>query len=155
MPQSYYYSDLESSSVDSTNWARVHDIDPTAASTVYDSSPDYYTDVTVFDQHYDDYCNFNWSQKYGDGGGSGLATCNYITSAKNCESADVRYNLNWTDGASALNDHILACHENGHALGLAHPDTTAEMIGKGCMNMGTGVQYYTSHDKSHLTAAFG
>ncbi|NUT35544.1 MAG: hypothetical protein HOV79_21030 [Hamadaea sp.] len=145
----FHYVDLSDHMTNATDWARTNNINPTDVNTYYDSTLDNLTDVVVRDQHYVDYCGKDWMQVPGDGGVVGAAFCDRLNSADECEQHTVRYNLNFTGGTSTDNRRGLACHEQGHALGLAHRDGS-------CMEQGypKPTLNYSSHDRDHLNGNY-
>ncbi|MBM9461797.1 hypothetical protein JK386_18055 [Nocardioides sp. zg-536] len=157
-PLTFTYVDLIQAMDNATDWVRANDIQPAGLPTSYDATPPSNIDVIVIDRQYgnaeDPFCDQAWATSGTSGGIMGLTTCNSINSSNQCQSADVRYNNNWTFDVGTSAERHLACHENGHAIGLKHPVSSAEMFGQGCMNFGTGEVNYTSHDRGHIAAAF-
>lgn len=149
-PLSFTYVDLAQAMDNATDWARANAIQPSGLPTSYDATPNENIDVIVIDAQYVSYCNQQWATSATSGGVAGFTTCNSINSLNQCQSADVRYNNNWTFDVGTDRERELACHENGHAIGLSHPNTTAEQVGLGCMSFGATQELYSAHDRAHI-----
>ncbi len=124
----WYNSALSSAMAQATSWARANAIDPTDINTfdVPALAPD--TDVVVYDQDYTNWCGQPWN---GSGGFViGMTHCVSLASnpANACEKSEVRYDESYTNGATTTRRRNLACHENGHTLGLDE-----ETAGTSCM----------------------
>lgn len=149
----YRYVDIEQSTLDSTVWARANVLDPTDVNTQYDNFLDSLTDVVVRDQQYDTYCGYTWyNPSIGQGGTIGLAVCDSVVSPGanwKCEQHTVRINLWYTASAGLFDRRSLACHENGHTLGLKHRDG-------GCMKTDAphDTTNFATHDRDHVNANY-
>lgn len=147
----FNYISLGADNTAATDWVRSNVINPTVINTSIDSTPDELTDVNVIDKRYVDYCGYNWYTPSG-GGVIGAAKCDLLSPTNRCDRHTVRYTNTWTDTASTTGRRWLACHENGHALGLKHRNENAD----GCMspsyvNAATSTVAYSLHDKAHLS----
>lgn len=151
--QNYEYTYLTTRMANATDWARTNVIDPTRVDTWIDQTPDEHTDVLVTDTYYHTLCGYNWVDDDTPSGVVGLTTCEKLTSVGNCDQHLVRYDLYFTDNADLDGRRGLACHENGHALGLAHPEDSGDPTTT-CMKTGypRPLLDYSSHDKSMLGA---
>jgi hypothetical protein len=150
----FEYIDLNADNTAATNWVRTNVIDPTVINTSIDSTPDEHTDVNVIDRYYTDYCGYNWYTS-SSGGTIGATKCDLLSSTNRCDRHSVRYSNYWTDIASNTGRRWLACHENGHGLGLLHRYENAD----GCMSpsyvdASTSTVAYSLHDKAHLSSAY-
>ncbi len=88
---------------------------------------------------------------HGSGGSVvGHVQCVSTNSATRCEKHEMRFDTSYTSGATTTNRRSLACHENGHTIGLAHrTDSTS------CMEPAlNGVTAYSSHDVAHINANY-
>lgn len=147
----FEYIDLNSDNTAATEWVRKNVIDPTIINTSIDATPDALTDVNVLDRYYIDYCGYNWYTS-NSGGVIGSTKCDLLSPTNRCDRHSVRYTNNWTDIASTTGRRWLACHENGHALGLKHRNENAD----GCMspsyvNASTSTVAFSLHDQGHLS----
>lgn len=119
----------------------------TSVSTVFDSSNNYYTDVVVYDQNYTTFCDYDWDATCDDNLW-GLTTCVWLNAVGRCERHEVRYDTSDTAGFSSTQREGLACHENGHSVGLEHRNSES-----GCMYaFNLYLRTFTSHDRSHMSS---
>lgn len=138
---------------DATNWVRTNDLETTVLNTESQFALQDSTDVVVRDRYYEDYCGLDWASSSTSSGVIGFTTCNHITSGLSCGSGDVRYNNNWTVDVSTTPRRGLACHENGHAVGLKHRAPSSGELG--CMTPGpSGEADFTSHDIAHINGYY-
>jgi hypothetical protein len=123
----WYNSELSSVMAQATSWARANAIDPTDITTFDVAALAFDTDVVVYDQNYTDWCGEAW---HGAGPVIGLTHCVSLATnpANACEKAEVRYDESYTGGASTARRRNLACHENGHTLGLDHVVTNSSCM---------------------------
>lgn len=143
----FWYDSLTNGVENAQNNTRSSDYDPTDVNTFDDSSAKPTTDVIVRDQDYSTFCGYSW---HPGGGLWGLATCNSVNGADECESHDVRYDISYIEVATQAERRGLACHETGHSLGLMHRDA-----GNGCMKQyGAYPASLTEHDTAHLNANY-
>lgn len=142
----YYYSDLTVAMSAAVTWTRFNNLNPTDMNSSGTTSPTSNTDVIVYDNNYTDYCGYTWN---GPGSGVvGLVQCVSTTSNSRCQKHEMRFDTSYTSGASTTNQRSLACHENGHTIGLAH-------YSSGCMTQSiSGSTTYTQHDINHINAAY-
>lgn len=153
-PLTFYYSDLTSAARSAVEYIRVNRLEPTDITTSTPSgSLSSTTDIVVYDRYYVDHCNQPWSRTHGDGGVVGYTTCHAKTSTNRCEQHSVRMSNIAIDQGTTVS-RWLACHEVGHAVGLAHRLPSGPPLG--CMPGGgsTGLNTYTSHDLGHINAAW-
>lgn len=118
----YWYSgDLTHAMAAATDWARANNVDPTDITTFSVPTLAFDTDVPVYDQNYSSWCDSSWHPQAD--GLVGLSQCVSLATnpAGACEKNDVRHDESFTSTASLANQRGLACHENGHTLGLGHP----------------------------------
>jgi hypothetical protein len=138
----WYNSGLSSVMAQATSWARINAIDPTDINTFSVPALAADTDVVVYDQNYTDWCGEFWN---GSGGFViGMTHCVSLASnpANACEKTEVRYDESYTNGVTTTRRRNLACHENGHTLGLDE-----ELAGTSCMRShATDYTTYTSGD---------
>lgn len=149
---SYWYEDLQSENVAATDWTRVNNMDPTDINTSRASSLSSLTDVVVRDRYYVDYCGYDWYST-SSGGIVGLVTCDSLVSGSSrCEQHSMRMSNTFTDNTTTTNVRGLACHENGHTIGLAHRAADAPS----CMHQGypKNALAYDSHDRSHINTNY-
>jgi hypothetical protein len=153
---SFLYIDLEDYSENQTDWVRAERLNVLPGINTYRvSSESLFTSVLVRDQHYVDYCGKDWWQNPAGGGTVGMASCDQVEPSLQCSKHTVRYNLNWTyhPNRTLGERRGLACHENGHALGLTHSTFDDD---DSCMPQ----QYpkprngYSPHDGAHITANY-
>lgn len=147
----FNYVDLTSYMAAATDYARTNAIGPTDVYTSIDPTPDEHTDVDVIDRYYVDYCGFSWYTP-STGGVIGAAKCDLLSSTNRCDHHSVRYSNTWTDGASTTQRRWLACHENGHALGLMHRSATDSCMPPSPPSSPSVV--YSAHDIAHLNDAY-
>jgi hypothetical protein len=124
MPHYYWFdSALSTLMQDATNYAIQVSIDPTDITTQFTSAGS--ADVRVYDQNYSNWCGItNWHPVV-DANNRwvfGYSQCVSTTSlpANACEVNEVRYDESWTPTVDVWSRIALACHENGHALGMEH-----------------------------------
>lgn len=144
----YYYSGLTSAVSAALDWTRTNNLDPTEMTSVTVSSVTAATDVVAYDADYTTYCGYTWN---GSGGSTiGLVTCVSL-SGSTCEKHELRFDTSYTSGATVTNRRSLACHENGHTVGLAHRASSDS-----CMpaTLNGVTQYSPSHDVPHINAWF-
>ncbi len=145
------YIDLTSYMDAATDYARSHAIDPTDVYTSIDTTPDEHTDVDVLDRYYVDYCGYAWYTS-ATGGVIGAAKCDLLSSTSRCDRHSVRYSSTWGDGATTAQRRWLACHENGHALGLAHRSATDSCMVPSLPASLTST--FSGHDVAHINANY-
>jgi long-subunit fatty acid transport protein len=117
----WYLSSLSAAMATATNSARANYVDPTDITTFNAPSLASDTDVVVTDQDYTDFCGKAW---HGSGGvviGQAMCVSLAVNPANACEKHEVRYDESYVASASGLQRISMACHENGHTLGLTHP----------------------------------
>jgi hypothetical protein len=133
-------------------WSRINNLDPTDINTQMEGSATALTDVIAYDRYYGDYCGYAWFN--GSTGLVGLTTCEGIVSGSNprCEQHGVRISNSFVDAAGTFQERQIACHENGHTLGLQHRPSSATTS---CMpdNM-VGTATYDGHDQSIINANY-
>jgi hypothetical protein len=138
----WYNSALSSTMAQATSWARTNAIDPTDINTFSAPSLAVDTDVVVYDQDYTRLCGEYW-----DGSGGfvvGMTHCVSLATnpANACEKTEVRYDESYTNRVTTTRRRNLACHENGHTLGLDE-----EFAGTSCMRShATDYTTFTSGD---------
>ncbi|MGH9156713.1 MAG: hypothetical protein ACRD1K_12955 [Acidimicrobiales bacterium] len=125
----YYDPGLTGNMAAATNWARSNVIDPTDINTFDVGTVAFDTDVVVYDQDYTTYCGYSWHSP-GGSGVVGLNKCVLLATnpANACEKNEIRYDESFTNSTTSDNRNGLACHENGHALGLAHVSSGSCMV---------------------------
>lgn len=89
-----------------------------------------------------------WNPTYG--GVIGIARCAGATSTGLCQSSTVYLSVAWHSAHRGNNGgRYNACHELGHAVGLAHTDDASSCLIQG--RSGTGApRGLSDHDKEHL-----
>lgn len=108
-----------------TNWVRTEILNPTVlfTSVVQETSN---THVVTYDRQYTGFCGYDWWEPSSHNGIIGIATCASLTGTGICQRHEIRYNTAWTNLVSVSSRRALACHENGHAVGIKHREA-------GCM----------------------
>lgn len=146
----FWYADLSGHMTNAVDWARSNDIDPTDITTYDDGALDAQTDVVVRDDYYVDYCGVDWYTAE-VGGVIGLTTCDSVNAARECEKHTIRFSNTYTRYAETTERRGLACHENGHALGLLHSTANTS-----CMRSAdpTPAQDYDAHDVAHINGNY-
>jgi hypothetical protein len=140
----YYSPDLTYAMANATNYARTFVIDPSDINTFTVPSVAIDTDVVVYDQDYSTYCDFSWNPA---GQAVGLTTCVSLATnpANACEKHEVRYDESYVNWASTAARYSIACHENGHTLGLEHTagNDGSCMYGSANSQYGWGASQYS------------
>lgn len=107
------------------------------------SSPNSNTDVVIQEANYTGtWCGFTWH----GGGGSvivGYASCESLSGSK-CQSFNTYTDQSWEVSQTTTGRRNHACHELGHTLGLAHPDSTEDRTNS-CLYSTTKLGY-SNHD---------
>lgn len=144
----FYYDDVTAAMDNATDWVRTNDLDPTDLYTSLVPLTSV-TDVVVYERDYTTYCDLPWYDPAQGEGVVGLATCVSLNVADECEKHSVRYEQEFTSATTVSNRRGLACHENGHAVGLLHRSGS-------CMqqNYPKPMNDYSSHDISHIDANY-
>lgn len=127
------YHGLTEASRLATDWNINNNLHPTHLGTI-NVYVNQVREINVLDA---DYSPLDWS---------GLWECvKWMGTTQYCEQANVHYNLRYNHSLSAT--RWLACHEFGHALGIAHN-------GYGCMSatVYNVDQYLRSHNTDHVNA---
>lgn len=143
----YYYSSLEANTAAVVDWSRVNNYDPTVINTVnvaYTTA----TDVAVFDSDYTGtYCGGAWYMETNPGQ-IGYVNCVRLTGSA-CDQHEMRFDTDWMLGSeeTTTQRRAIACHENGHTLGLAHIANQPTS----CMTATPGNAVgLIQHDRDHL-----
>lgn len=144
--KTFYYSGLTAEFAQATDHARVNVLNPTVLTALKTSYHDYppgtvYADISVMDEAY----NQPWA---------GLAECNIWQAAGVCRHKHIKYDLSnpWPDQVWRQS---LACHENGHGVGLLHYPPQDPAATFSCMAEGNyGVNIFNSHDPTHINAYY-
>lgn len=117
-----------------------------------DGSATALTDVIVYDRYYGDYCGYAWTN--GSGSGIvGLVTCDGIVSVSNnrCEQHSLRISNTFIDNSGTFEQRSVACHENGHTLGLQHRAESAQS----CMPaVAINTATYDAHDQAVINGNY-
>ena len=119
----FRYLSLSSAMTSAEDWSRSNNINPTDIETYGTSAAT--ADVVVRDLDYASYCGFDWFDTR-NGGTTGLTTCDSVLPWSSCGQHTIRFSTVYTNVATTSQRRALACHENGHAIGLTHAtsDTT-------------------------------
>lgn len=146
----YYYYELQSETTAAMDWTRSNNMNPTNINTSRVGLSNT-TDVVVLDRYYSDYCGVPWIQP-GSGGVVGLVTCKSLVSGTaKCESHDLRMSNHFTDNTTRSNIRGLACHEDGHTVGLAHRSGTATCMPQGYPKPANA---YDAHDRTAINSHY-
>lgn len=123
----YFYSAaLSSPMASATSWARTNTLDPTDMNTFSVATLAWDTDVVVTDANYTPgpagHCGYAWHPGLDGEIVTGATNCTALATnpANACEQFYVRYDESYTNTASTTARRNLACHENGHTVGLVH-----------------------------------
>ena len=145
-PHTYFYSDMHQYMIDAAEWARISSLDnKSQVNTSRLSSSNSSTDLVAFDQDYTNWCGFAWD---GNPGLAGLVTCSSVTTGGRCQRHEARYDISDTYGQSTTLRVALACHEQGHTLGLTHSF-------EGCMvDPPTNPEYHPHDINDHLNPQY-
>jgi hypothetical protein len=155
-PHTFYYSDLDSNTQLHVDWARRDVLERTSIDTSVVPEVTSLTDVVVYDQDYLYYCGYDWHgpQNVSGVGTVGAVTCVSLAAGGKCEKHEVRMDLSWWLHAEVTNleRRSVACHENGHTVGLTHVDDHPGISDQNsCMQSVSGARDYISeHDVIHL-----
>jgi hypothetical protein len=107
----FYHVNLTSSMHNASNWTEANNVAPTDVSNGHvDRTSSISDGVNVHDD------------LYGDTGWNGLWQCLSYYSNR-CLFSQIKYNLSFMPTSTDYHK-ALACHEEGHALGLAHSSST-------------------------------
>jgi hypothetical protein len=131
------------------NWSRTNNLDPTNIDTLLDTSLDVNTDVVVRNGNYENgWCGVLWG--VADAGAVGLATCDYLLtgSGGRCDRFTVFLLRPWLEDQTTSTRRKVACHENGHTVGLKHTSGGASCVTDSQIPPPTGS--LTTHDQNHL-----
>jgi hypothetical protein len=77
----------------------------------------------------------------------GLTDCRALQDPDECEHFHVTYDEPWWIGAGDVARRSLACHENGHTVGLQHGPY-------GCMPSSPTSQYLGAHNANHINSRY-
>lgn len=125
----FWYLDLNTTTITDVNWARTNSVDPTDVNTSGASSQST-ADVVVEDSNYSTFCGFTWHSSTADGV-VGLAKCNALWSGPftgYCDRFGVYIDTSFTGATTQANRRALAAHEIGHTLGAYHESGTTVMV---------------------------
>lgn len=117
----FRYLSLSSVMTTAEDWSRSNNINPTDIETYSTSSAS--ADVVVRDLDYASYCGFDWFTT-GNGGTIGLTTCDSVLPWSSCGQHTIRFSSTYANIATTSQRRALACHENGHAIGLTHASSS-------------------------------
>lgn len=146
----YFYntSQMVQYMIDATNWSRVNNADPTDLNTVLESTLTTATDVVGYSGDFSGTTclgTYTWCCEAGSGI-VGVVICESINSASECEQHKLYYDTDALVGGTTNYRRAVACHENGHTVGLAH-------IGGSCMNDPANeaqIGWSSTHDVVHI-----
>lgn len=148
----YYYDGLTSTDSNAMDWTRSNNMNPTNMNTSKVSQLAGGTDVRVEDDNYTNFCGAVWlSTDSPNSGAVGLVTCATLESnGDKCKQHVLRMNTYFTNNTTTANTRGLACHENGHTVGLMHRsqfDVDGELVFT-CMHQQypKNANAYDSHD---------
>jgi hypothetical protein len=112
------------------------------------------TDVVAYDYDYEStICGQTWISSPGGSGILGYSRCMIVVAANNkCDQNRLDFDNDFMGPQSAANEQSLACHEFGHAMGLAHISPT---VTDSCMLSPFAGQVHPSgHDDAHINANY-
>jgi hypothetical protein len=134
------------------NWSRTNNLDPTNIDTSLDATLDVHTDVVVRNGDYENgWCGNFWgpAQNPGIAGTVAVVTCDYLLSGSGgkCDRFTM-FLLRWyLMGQTTSDRRKVACHENGHTVGLEHAAHPSCMSAAGPVPQNGS---FTTHDQNHL-----
>jgi hypothetical protein len=145
-PLTWANSALEPATASAVDWAMYNRFNPTRHDVSKLSSVTTNTDIVAYDQDYTSYCFIAW---HPESSVIGMTTCVSLVSNGACEKHEVRFDLSWMNTVDQNWKNIIACHEAGHAVGLAHRGSATSE--NGCMVSGMPhAGELTLHDVTHI-----
>lgn len=93
------------------------------------------TDVWFYADYFGGCCSYGTWQCYTTNG------------AGECETGDLKLNRSALDGEGQDTKEKVACHEQGHSVGLGHATTDTTCMAQGIHGP---PKVYNDHDKSHI-----
>ena len=149
----YYYNDVVPDTAAAINWSRTYNFQGTRITTA-GAGYDVLTDVIVHDRYYSDYCGVNWYNSSTRTGIAGTVNCDGLVSGSNprCEQHSLRISNHFIDSVPTFNERRIACHENGHTLGLRHRPSSA--ANTSCMYDPANVAVYDDHDRAVINGNY-
>lgn len=142
-PLTWANSALEPATASAVDWAMYNRFNPTRHDVSKLASVTSNTDIVAYDEDYVAHCQVAWHPQSSL---VALATCVSLVSNGACEKHEVFFDLSYMNGVDQNWKNILACHEVGHSVGLAHRDNE-----NGCMV--TAMPHageLTLHDVTHI-----
>ena len=145
-----WYQSLAADTITALNSSRTQDYNPTDLNTF---NEDVLTNQTVaIDYDYSGtICGFQWWENGQDGGKIGFSRCMIVVpGGSKCDQNRLDFDNDWMGpGQPSGVKQSLACHEFGHAMGLAHIDPS---VTNSCMlDPISGQQHLSGHDIAHIT----
>jgi hypothetical protein len=121
---------------DALTWARDHLDNHTDMSTTFSETCQTQTDVWFYAEYLGGCCLW------------GTWDCFTWNGAGECETGDMKLNRSALDGKGQDNKDKVACHEQGHSVGLGHDNGSTTT----CMAQGIDgpPKVYNGHDKDHI-----
>lgn len=155
-PKQYFYNNLTAADSNAMDWTRGNNLNPTNINTSQIFTLTASTDVNVLDGAYTDYCGVQWVTTT-TGGVVGITTCDTLSGSA-CKRHSLRMSTVFTSNSTTTTVRGLACHENGHAVGLGHRsvhDSDGELVFS-CMHSGypKNANAYDSHDVSAINSHY-
>lgn len=136
---SFNHVNLTTHMHNASSWNEANNLNPTdlVVGHANNADPNFFNGVNVYDDN------------YGDTTWAGRWYCSYRYSNR-CLRGTVQYNLfHITNPNEYLYHRNVACHEEGHAVGLDHTSDSTS-----CMKSPPSVRTYTTHDKAIINAKY-